>query len=187
MHNHHFILVKADSAAEAASTVESELLEWGNDNNWRTIGGIASEDGSDDVENHEGAGWPLSFLDGEEDVPKEGTYFSRAVAYVRHSITEPISLIYMPDLAYPDLRSAFKALSNSLRDFNPDTGSSHELWVIGHNLDHLSKLLDSRAAIEAGTDIPEFYEWQFDQVGLTDLTSQSEGSKRYLVFLDMHS
>lgn len=37
--------------------------------------------------------------------------------------------------------------------------------------------------------IPEFYEWEFDQVGLTDLTLNAESNslKRYLVMIDMHS
>src|SRR5262249_15532871 len=62
MHTLHFILINADSAQEAASSAESEILNWGNDNNWRSIGGVASEDGTDDIDNHEGARWPLSFL-----------------------------------------------------------------------------------------------------------------------------
>ena len=35
MHNLHFILINADSAAEAASGVENEILDWSDENNWR--------------------------------------------------------------------------------------------------------------------------------------------------------
>ena len=38
-----------------------------------------------------------------------------------------------------------------------------------------------------GREIPELYAGQFDEDGLTDLTEQSEGARRYLVYLDMHS
>ena len=181
MHNLHFLLVKADDAADAPSTAEHEILSWGNENNWRRIGGIASEDGSDDIDNHEGGRWPLSFLDDQEAVPKEGTYFSRAIAYLRHSITQPITLNDAPFSTHHDLRSAIACLSDMLRDFDPDTDNSNDLWAIGRNLKHLSELMDSRAALKAGEEIPQFYDWQFDQEGLT------EGSKRYLVLLDMHS
>jgi hypothetical protein len=47
MHTLHFIVIQADSAADAASDVESEIIQWGNENNWRSIGGVASEDGQD--------------------------------------------------------------------------------------------------------------------------------------------
>jgi len=186
MHNLHLILVNADSAEEAASTVENEILHWGDENNWRRIGGIASEDGKDDVENHDSARWPLLFLDGE-DMPKEGTYFSRMVAYLHAIIREPVTFPYRPYETYPDIRSALPALADVLRDFNPDTGDDHTLWAVGRNLAHLRALMKSKAALDAGKEIPEFYSWQLDNTGLTDLSEQSTGSRRYLVFLDMHS
>src|SRR5271166_4951267 len=109
MHNLHFILIKADSAAKAASAAENAILDWGNDNNGRSVGGIASEDGSDDIENHDEGAWGLSFLDEEEGVPKEGTYFSRAVAYLHREITRPLA----------DLPSKLLGFSDKLRAFDP--------------------------------------------------------------------
>jgi hypothetical protein len=187
MHNLHFILIKADSAADAASEAENLILDWGNENNWRCVGGVASEDGSDDIDNHDDGRWPLSFLDEEEGIPREGTYFSRAVAYLHTLITEPVTLTCEPFSTHPDLRSALGQLSDQLRAFNPEHGNSSDLWVIGRNLKHLSEIVHSRKAVKHGEDIPQFYEGQFDHFGLTDLTSQSEGARRYLVFLDMHS
>ncbi len=43
----HLIIVNVESALEATNEVKSEILECGNDNNWRSIGGVASEDGKD--------------------------------------------------------------------------------------------------------------------------------------------
>ncbi len=187
MHNLHFILIKADSAASAAAEAENPMLDWGDDNNWRCEGGIASEDGSDDIENHADGRWPLSFLDAEEGVPKEGTYFSRAVAYLLREITETVTLPSAPFSTHPDLRSAIAELGDLLRTFDPEHDNSNDLWAIGHNLKHLSELMDSRNAAKQGEEIPQFYDWQFDHFGLTDMTEQSEGARRYLVFLDMHS
>jgi hypothetical protein len=177
MHNLHFILIKADSANEAASEAENGMLDWGDENNWRRLGGVASEDGSDDIENHDNGLWGLSYLDKQDGVPKDGTYFSRAVAYLLRRITEPVT----------DLRSALSELGDRLREFDPDHGDSYDLWAIGRDLKHLSELMDSRKGLKHGTEIPEFYEWQFDHFGLTDMTEDSEGARRYLVFLDMHS
>ena len=177
MHNLHFILIKADSAEEAASEAENLILDWGNENNWRSVGGVAAEDGADDIENHDDGAWGLSFLNDDKDVPKEGTYFSRAVAYLQSLIIAPLA----------DFPSRLVEFSDKLRAFDPQAGNGFELWRIGHDLENLSELVMSRAAHDSGQEIPELYEGQFDKNGLTDLTEQSEGARRYLVFLDMHS
>jgi hypothetical protein len=187
MHNLHFLLIKADAAIDAAAEADSLILDWGDEDNRRTIGGVASEDGSDDIENHEDARWGLSFLDGEEGIPGEGTYFSRAVAYLHREIAEPVIFPWPPFSAHADFRSALDQLAGLLHAFDPASGKSFDLWAIGRNTKHLSKLLDSRRAQAQGEAIPQFYDWQFDQFGLTDLTEISDGARRYLVFLDMHS
>jgi hypothetical protein len=176
MHNLHFLLIKADSAAKAASQAEKLILEWGDENNWRSVGGVASEDGSDDIENHDDGGWGLSFLDEEEGIPKEGTYFRRAVAYLHREVAAPLA----------GLRSTLDQFSDTLRAFDPEAGSPAQLEDIGCELRHLSELMYGRIR-GTRTEIAEVYEWQLDQEGLTDLTGGSEGARRYLVFLDMHS
>ena len=177
MHNLHFILIKADSAKEAASDAENLIVDWGTENNWRSIGGVAAEDGSDDIENHDSGAWGLSSLDEDKDVPREGTYFSRAVTYLHNEIKEPLA----------DLPSTLLELSSRLRSFDPQAVGGFELWRIGRDLKSLSELMDSHAAHTCGAEISQLREWQFDEFGLTDLTSQSAGARRYLVFIDMHS
>jgi hypothetical protein len=44
-----------------------------------------------------------------------------------------------------------------------------------------------RRELKLGGDIPELFMWHFDQLGLTDLTDQTEGDRRYIVFMDTHS
>jgi hypothetical protein len=186
MHNLHFILINADSATDAASEADSLILHWGDENNWRTVGGVASEDGSDDIENHDDGRWGLSFLDDEKGIPRDGTYFSRAVAYLHREITQPV-VFDLPHSTHPDLNSAIRELSDRLRSFDPEDGKTFDLWCLGRDLKHLSELIDSRRALKRGEGIPPFYRWQLDQFGLTDLTEDSDGTRRYLVFLDMHS
>jgi hypothetical protein len=187
MHTLHFILIQADSATEAASETDSLILNWGDENNWRTVGGVASEDGSDDIENHADGRWGLSFLDGEKSIPRDGTYFSRAVAYLHRVITGPVALPAESHSTHPDPSAAIRELSDRLRAFDPERGDTHDLWCVHYNLKHLSELIGSRRLREQGQAIPEFYPWQFDQFGLTDMTEHSDGARRYLVFLDMHS
>jgi hypothetical protein len=186
MHTLHFILINADSAEEAATSAEDALLDWGDDNNWRSVGGVACEDGTDNIENHDDGRWPLSFLDSDEGVPKDGTYFQRAVAYLKQSITDPIRLDYWPTPEYPGLKAALRDIADRLYEFDPDTGSSQVMWEASRALKHIEQILDARGAL-ADHCIPEFYRWQFDQFGLTDMTDHTQGAKRYLVFLDMHS
>jgi len=183
MHTLHFLLLKANSAKQAGAASQDLLLDWGNENNWRSIGGIASEDGSDDIENLDGGRWGLSYLDEQEGVPKDGTYFSRAAAFLHREIAPPVILTS----AHPDFASALNELSGRLSRFDADHGHTNDLWAIGRDLKHLSELIDSRRARKHGEQIPQFYDWQFDHFGLTDLTEQSDGARRYLVFLDMHS
>jgi len=187
MHNLHLILIKADSAEDAASEAENAILDWGNENNWRCVGGVASEDGSDDIENHEDGRWALSFLDKQDGIAREGTYFSRAAAYLHRHLTEPVTASYALFSNQPTIRSAIAELAGMLLAFDPDRGNTLELWGIGRSLEHLSELIDSRRGRKLGNELPEFYERQFDQFGLTDMTGESEGARRYLVFLDMHS
>jgi hypothetical protein len=109
------------------------------------------------------------------------------VAYLHREIMEPVVFPWPPYSGHPDFRSALDELATALRRFDPASGKSTDLWAIGRNARHLSKLLDSRRARTRGEAIPQFYDWQFDQFGLTDLTEMSDGARCYLVFLDMHS
>jgi hypothetical protein len=177
MHNLHFLMINAGSAAEAADRTEAMILDWGNENNWRSVGGIASEDGSDDIENKDDGRWGLSFLDRDEGIPKEGTYFSRAVAYLSREIGQPLA----------GLRSTLEQFSDSLRAFDPDGEEPWRLGEIGRTLERLSGHLCTSRAQRGGTEIPEFFEWELDRFGLTDFTWQTDGARRYLVFIDMHS
>ena len=50
MHNLHYIIINAESAYDAAESALLEIQDWGNENNWRSVGGVASEDGTDLIE-----------------------------------------------------------------------------------------------------------------------------------------
>ena len=148
-HDLHLILVNADSAEDAASTAESLIEGWGDENNWRRIGGVASEDGSDDIENHDAGSYGLSFFDGASDAT-DGTKFGQAVAYLLDQLTDPVDLPVAPHSSHPDLTAAVRALGDQLQAFDPDiSGSIHNLWCVGHNLEYLSEVHISRLTLAA--------------------------------------
>lgn len=188
MHNLHFVMVKADSAQDAANNVESAISSWGNENNWRSIGGIASEDGAEDVENYADARWGLSYLDEENNALEEGNYFSKTTAHIRAMITQNVSLRNLHG-DYADIGSAVTALSDKLKQFRSenDAGDRRILFEVGADLKYLYEIANSKHLLEQGSSLPELYSWEFDEVGFTDLSEEDNDDKRYIVFLDMHS
>ncbi|MEI7668605.1 MAG: hypothetical protein WCJ33_00805 [Pseudomonadota bacterium] len=188
MHNLHYIMVKADSAEDAAHNIENAIDNWGDENNWRRIGGIASEDGTDDIENYQEARWALSSLDEEDDVPKEGTYYSRTVAHIKQMITGSINLSNITG-KYFDINQAVAAIIGKLKEFNETSENCDRflLFQMSENLKNLYELSTSRHAMKAGFEISELHAWEFEEVGFTDMSERQEGSKHYIAFLDMHS
>lgn len=185
MHNLHFIMTKADSATQAANIVKQELAGWGDENNWYSIGGIAAEDGKDDIENLEDARWGLSF------VRKDGakTCFSQVGDYVRKLIDAPITLEYGNHGEQKDFVTAIKTIIAELDGFcqQLDTANEKMLWAASQNIIYLYGIFGARKKLAAGEELPELFGWQFNQCGLTDMSYFNDGTQRYIVFLDMHS
>lgn len=186
MHNLHFLLVRADAATDAAAKAANLILHWGDENNGRCVGGIASEDGHDDIENYEDGRWGLSDLE-SYDAPMGETPFARAAAWIRREIAQPLKLSDSPDTQHPDAASALRALGNRIAAFDPLHDGEFALWQYAQALEQVRQVIVSRRALAAGAAVPEFRSWDLDQFGLTDLTEHSDGAQRYLVFLDMHS
>ncbi len=92
--NLHFCVVRAESAQSAGKIIDSHIQqEFAGYDNYYSIGGIASEDGSDDLVCYHDtmSPFPLTTLD-DIGVPKEGTYFARVIKWVRKSLPTPEKL-----------------------------------------------------------------------------------------------
>ena len=92
--NLHFCVVRAESAQSAGKIIASHIQqEFRGYDNYYTIGGIASEDGSDDLVCYHDtmSPFPLTTLD-DIGVPKEGTYFARVIKWVRKSLPTPADI-----------------------------------------------------------------------------------------------
>ena len=184
-HNVHFLLIKASSAADAARIAVENTCDWGDINNYSCIGGIASEDGNDDIDNHDDGGWSLAFLN-DENVPKDGTYFSRAAHYISQLSAETVISYGMPEHC-KNFRAALDGARGQLEAFNPDNYNGDELGTLRRHLKHLYEVIGTSSALKTASAIPELHAWDFMEEGCTDMTHLSCGDKRYMVFLDMHS
>lgn len=185
MHTLHFLLINSDSAIEAADEALNEIADWGNENNWRRIGGIASEDGLDDIDNADGGRWGLSFLDHKEPPARSDTPFERTTAHLLGLINDPIAL---HDLStHASLQDAVAHVVAKLQAIDFETDAPSVLWDASRDLARLQQLSSARGALQHGSDIPELHSWEFAEHGLTDLTESTEGRQRYILFLDMHN
>jgi len=193
MHNVHFILLSADSAQEAAESLTDEIASWGNENNWRSIGGIASEDGSDDCECYDShAAWTLKDLDKDGDLEADATrksYFELVIEYAIRECGSPIYLPYLPD-AKPtsDPVITLEHVQTLLKNYSVESSEPEMLRTLANLLLSTKQLIDA-ARFKAGLlkSVPSFNEWAFDTTGLTDMSDLFTGERRYLVMLDMHS
>jgi hypothetical protein len=181
MHNLHLLLVHAASADAAAGIARALVTGFGDeDNNLFQIGGIASEDGCDDQNEHDtDTRYPLSRFDDDPAAAKEGTYFARAVEMLLRELSDP-----------PDLRTALDKHADELREVRIPDGIV-ELWKTIEELKRLFSILYSRCLLSDG-DIPEFRRYEFNYFGLTaidqeDKKQQDKGTRRYIVCVDMHS
>ena len=184
MHNLHYIVIKAESAEDAAESALLEIQNWGNENNWRSVGGVASEDGKDLIENHQDARWGLSYL--VPDVPElQPRYFQWGIQKIWDRIHQPITLPYRPRGEAATIKNALAIIAGDLLTF--DGEDTHHLWCASQNLLYLQQIIGGRIQANNQHIIPSFYAYEFDECGLTDMSECSEGVQRYLVMIDMHS
>jgi hypothetical protein len=165
MHNLHFVKVKANSGEEACQEVENLLMDFGNENNWRTFCGAVSED--NEVYN---AG------DGRYQ-PKDTDYIT--IEKINECVNDWIKSTFYGETA----RLKFEKGETNLSEWH-----SHELWSLSKLAEHLS---EAHSFKEKPFDCMKddcFFSYKYDECGFTDCTwSANDGDKVWFVFVDMHS
>ena len=160
MHNLHYVLTKADDAEDAGSQVEMAIEDFGNENNWRSIGGVISLDGTEEIHNLGDARWTLDDLnENEGNTPLEKAYSELGI--VANSA-----------------KKKQQELAEQVKNLGSDEGS---LWTLKR---------DIIALIEAHTfgKAQTMNEYAYDEFGITDMRYNDEDTrKEYLVMVDMHS
>jgi hypothetical protein len=165
MHNLHFILVKANSGEEACKKAENEIMDFGNENNWRTMCGAVSED--NEIYNAE-----------------DGRYRPETDYTTIEKINECVSQ-WTKDSFYGETAK----LKFDKGETNLDEWNAIELWSLSKWAKHLS---EAHSYKDREFDILKgdtFYTCQFDECGVTDFTydTNDDGDKTWVVFCDMHS
>jgi len=165
MHNLHFILVRANSGEEACKQAENEIMDFGTENNWRTMCGAVSED--NEVFN---AG------DGRYE-PKDTDY--QSIDKINECVNEWIKSSWYGETA----RLKFEKGETNLSEWN-----EMELWSLSKYAEHLSEAHPFRERPFDCMKDDCFFSYKYDECGFTDLThSASDGDKIWIVFVDMHS
>jgi hypothetical protein len=165
MNNLHFVKVTANSGEEACQQVENLIMDFGNENNYRTMCGAISED--NEIYNAGEGGYQ----------PKDTDYTT--IDKINEAVNKWINSSWYGETA----RLKFEKGETNLSEWD-----SHELWSLSKLAEHLSNAHPFR---ETPFDFMKddcFFEYQYDECGFTDLThSTSDGDKIWIVFVDMHS
>lgn len=166
MHNLHFISIKAISGEEACKKAENEIIDFGTENNWRTMCGAVSQD--NEVYNAE---------DGRYE-PKDTDY--QSIEKINEVVSQWIKDSFYGETA----KLKFEKGETNLSEWN-----GIELWSLSKWAKHLS---EAHSYKDREFDILKgdtFYTCQFDECGVTDMTydTNDDGDKTWVVFCDMHS
>lgn len=162
MHNLHLAVVKAESAKEACNYVESEISDFGNENNWRTICGAVSEANEVFINDKDG-GYP----------PEADQTIESINAMVKQWFNDDTYTL-----------AAKEKIANGETDFTK--WNSNELWQLKMYAEQLHELCDIP---KDGFNVLEntYYDYQYDQCGVTNMVNAEEEGQLYVVFIDMHS
>ncbi len=162
MYNLHLAVVKAKSPKEACDYVESEISEYGDDNNWRTICGAVSE--ANEV-----------FIN-----DKDGSYPPEATETIE-SINSMVKGWFNVD----DYILAVKEIiANGETDFTK--WDRHEIWLLKKYADQLYELCDIPKETFNVLE-NSYYGYKYDEFGVTNMVNKEEEGQLYVVFISMHS
>ena len=175
MHNLHFCVVNASSPKEACDAVESQISEWGTENNWRTIGGCVSEDNEVYSTYDKNKEWGNSRW-----CPEEGTTVEDINRQVRGWIKE--------DEYYKEnFIKCSKGKHKSPYDWYAAKKYCQDMFHI-----EMTKLRLEKEKREFDVLQDYYYEWELGECGVTpmdisQLDDDDPTNKKYIVYVDMHT
>jgi len=162
MHILHLIVVRAEDALEACSTVEKELEGWGTESNWSVVCGCVSEDNQVYIHNRDGR-----FL------PNKDETIGRINKMVGGWLKDRAA-------CYEAQASGLmrKALNNTAKTFD---------WLALKkfcDFKYQTSYIDDPEKLNVLTQT--FFDGHYDENGVTNL-SLSKVGRQFIVFLDMHT
>lgn len=164
MHNLHFIKVHANSGEEACKLAEQSILDFGNENNWRTMCGAVSQD--NEVYNS-----------------GDGRYSPAETEYTTiEAINECVSQWIKGSFYGETARLKYERGETNIMEWD-----AIELWALSKWAEHLSeahKFKDNSFNVLEDT----FFSYKYDECGVSNNSwCSNEDDKLWIVFCDMHS
>lgn len=181
MHNLHLGRIKAKNHKEACEAVLAYIEDWGDDNNWRSIGGAICEDGTGEPYD-DSARWGV-----DEDVEEQIKHLNSA-CFEELQGKEYTEGIYYDKLRY--LLEGTKIESMLKYDDWMDFYTARQFF------NFLLKTLRARAECKDSYDIftsCDFFAYSYGDFGLTDMgdygysEEELKECKTYVVLIDMHT
>lgn len=162
-HNLHFAVIRAESPKDACNTVENEIMEFGNENNWRTICGCVSEKNKVFVNDKDGRYSPEGYT----------------IAKINRTVMGWMKSSYFG-------HTAKNKLSRSKKKIDLSTWDAQALFSLEKLAKDLYQTLPYRNGKKFNVLEDEYYAYQYDECGVTQIETGDEG-QIFIVFVDMHS
>ena len=162
MHNLHYIVVSATSCEEAVDEASNQISDWGTENNYRSFGGCVSED-------NEVYRVPETDIWGNSRwIPEEN--------HTIEMINEEVKGWLQPNV-YD--KEKFDDCSNGKVDtffdwYSAKRHCEHMFQITKHGKEDFNVLQD------------DFFNYQYGNCGVTQMSVEDKDLKQYVVFLDMH-
>ncbi|WP_440994152.1 hypothetical protein [Cysteiniphilum litorale] len=165
MHNLHFVITNADNHEHAMASVESEILEWGSEDNWFSAFAAIS------IENEH-----IVFSNKENRFNEVVTLQYNKIELIEEAINYEAELV-----PYLEVASQFKSNESHL--------TAWDYYRLGVYAKHMFEALQFKDNPYKVTNMQSFFGYQYDQFGITDFRSEEEDmpGSSYIVFVDMHS
>lgn len=165
MHNLHLVVVKADSPENACNEVETQIMDWGTENNWITICGCISKSGEN--YEHESGGWSPTSIeeikkDIIEDVRNGGNFDKETFDNVLSGVKNVNELGW---LDWYHIKKYAEHMSDTAQFVSSIKDEDFDIWTASYK------------------------DWKLDEFGITNL-NYGDGygdGEYYIVFVDMHS
>lgn len=175
MHNLHIVVVEATSPENACSTVEDAIMDWGDENNWKTVCGCISNKG--EIYNKENG----RFSPKDSDIASIEDLNAMCGRWVN-------AAPYIPEEYKLELIACLngeKEINNPLLWYTLKKMADH---YYNKSLFAVSKENKGGGDFDVFTD--EYRAYQYDECGITNLDYLNTGdnsAKKYAVFIDVHS